>query len=249
MKQLRDPGVLSAVSIAAMPVTRRTLLGSAASGLATIITSDAYARRADESKVTLASIDRIRPSQGAVGMREVAAKTTDLIERARKPDKLAKFLIKEALPVVVGPGGNLHLIDHHHLGRALWDAKRTQVHVETVADLTPLAPPAFWAEMTRRGYLHPFDENGMRLDVARLPKHVKDLGDDVYRSLAGAVRNAGGYAKSDALFAEFKWADFLRSRIAKPLVQSNFNGALAQAMIIAKASEASALPGFAGQRS
>lgn len=208
--------------------------------------SAAQARTSDPAKVVVTRFDLVRPSQGAVGMREVAAKTADVLDRARKPDKFARFLIKEALPVVKGPGGGLHLIDHHHLGRALWDAKRKDVHVEIVADLSDRAQIAFWGEMDKRGWLHAYDAEGRFVGPDQLPRHLKDMGDDPYRSLAGAVRDAGGYGKTDAPFAEFKWADFFRSRITRSLVAKDFDSAARQAARLAASADAAGLPGFRG---
>ncbi len=225
-------------------IDRRALfLGAAATCFGAMPT---LARKADPAKVTVVSFDLVRPSQGAVGMREVGRKTDEVRDRARKPDKFARFLVKEALPVVKGPGGGLHLIDHHHLGRALWDAKQPNVHVETVADLSGLAPAAFWAEMDKRGWLHAYDTEGRAVGVERLPRHLKDMGDDAYRSLAGSVRDAGGYGKTEVPFAEFKWAEFFRVRISRSLLAKDFNSAVKQAMGLASGVEAAGLPGFKG---
>ena len=221
---------------------RGVLVGLAAFGLA----APAIARRSDETRVSIVSFDLLRPSQGAVGMREVATKTAEIIERARKPDKLEKFLTKEALPVVKGPGGGLHIIDHHHLGRSLWDSKRPNVHVELMADLSTLAVPAFWTEMDKRGWLHAYDAKGVFLGPDKLPRHLKDMGDDVYRSLAGAVRRSGGYDKSDVPFAEFKWADFFRTQLPLSTVERDFDGAVKAALNLAQTAKAVALPGFNG---
>lgn len=206
----------------------------------------ALARVADPQRVTRVSIEHLRPSQGAVGMREVALKVAEVERRARKPDKLAVFLAKEALPVIKGPGGGLHLIDHHHLARALWEARQREVLVEVVADLSNLPPATFFAEMEERGWLHPFDAEGRRLGPENLPGHVKDMGDDVYRALAGAVRKAGGYGKSQVPFAEFKWADFFRGRIQRALVSKDFDAAVKQALRLAAGADAAGLPGYLG---
>jgi hypothetical protein len=55
-----------------------------------------------------------------------------------------------------------------------------------------------------------------------MPKTVFDLTDDPFRSLAGALKRTGGYAKDKAPFSEFRWADFLRNRIARPTVEFDF---------------------------
>lgn len=229
-----------------MSIDRRQLL-SGASAL-WLCRAPAFARDADPARVTIATFDVVRPSQGAVGMREVATKTADVRRRSGKPDKLARFLVKEALPVVKGPDGALHLVDHHHLGRALWDLGRPSVHVEHIADLSALPQPAFWSEMDRRGWLHAFDADGRPVEPERLPHHLKDMADDVYRSLAGAVRDAGGYGKTQTPFAEFKWADFLRARIDRALVARDYGRAVNQAIDLARTPQAAALPGFAGRQ-
>ena len=229
-------------------VNRRSILTGSAGAVFAAFAMPALARRADESKVTIASFELLRPSQGAVGMREVAIKTADVIDRARKPEKLAKFLLKEALPVVRGPDGGLHLIDHHHLGRALWEAKHRDAHVETMADLSKLAADTFWAEMDKRGWLHAYDATGKFVGPDKLPRHLKDMGDDIYRSLAGAIRDAGAYEKSQVPFAEFKWADFLRTHIIRSAVDRNFDAAVAQAKLLARTPEAATLPGFLGAK-
>jgi len=56
---------------------------------------------------------------------------------------------------------------------------------------------------------------GRRRDYADIPKAVSDLVGDPFRSLAGELRLAGGYAKDTTPFSEFLWADFLRRRSAR----------------------------------
>ena len=228
-------------------VDRRQVLGGATALVLGPLAAPALARRSDESKVVVSGFNVLRPSQGAVGLREVQAKTADILDRARKPDKLLRFLIKEALPVVKGPTGGLHLIDHHHFGRALWEAKRVQVHVEPVADLSKFEGAAFWSEMDRRGWLHANDAEGKLVGPEKLPLHIKDMADDVYRSLAGSVRDAGGYTKTETPFAEFKWADFFRTRISRSLVSKDFASAAKQALALASTPDAASLPGFVGK--
>ena len=77
-----------------------------------------------------------------------------------------------------------------------------------------------------------------------MPTSVDDLIDDPFRSLAGAVKRAGGYAKDRSPFSEFRWADFLRCQIARELVECDFGRALALAMNLAQSTEAAALPGW-----
>ena len=48
---------------------------------------------------------------------------------------------------------------------------------------------------------------------ASLPLTIKGLKDDPYRSLAGALRRSGAYAKDWTPFSEFRWANYLRERM------------------------------------
>jgi len=70
--------------------------------------------------------------------------------------------------------------------------------------------------------------------------------DDPYRSLAGELRQVGGYAKDTAPFSEFLWADFLRRQVGRKLVETQFDEALKQAMQLAKGPDADYLPGWCG---
>ena len=94
--------------------------------------------------------------------------------------------------------------------------------------------------------MHPFDAKGERRHYSDIPKSVTGLVDDPFRSLAGELRRAGGFAKDTAPFSEFLWADFLRRRIKRKLVESDFEHALEKAMQLAKSENAGYLPGWCG---
>ena len=70
--------------------------------------------------------------------------------------------------------------------------------------------------------------------------------DDPYRSLAGELRNLGGFAKDSTPFSEFLWADFLRPRIKAKAIKADFSAALAEALTLAKTGDADYLPGWCG---
>lgn len=186
----------------------------------------------------------LRPTQMTVGLIEVARKRTDwsLREAHEKPD----FLGRHMMPVVIGPRDRRWLIDHHHLARALHDEGVTHVLVSVVADLSHLKTEAFLTFMDNRNWLHPFDAEGRRRDYDDIPKHIAKLRDDPYRSLAGAVRRAGGYAKVETPYAEFLWADFLRRRIKAVKLEKDFESAVTRAVAVARSEEAAHLPGWAG---
>ena len=94
--------------------------------------------------------------------------------------------------------------------------------------------------------MHPFDDSGQRRTYADIPKALTDLVDDPFRSLAGELRRAGGYAKDTTPFAEFLWADFLRRRIKRKSVETDFSQPFEKALELAKSKEADFLPGWCG---
>jgi hypothetical protein len=189
----------------------------------------------------------LRPTQITVGMREVEAKRLAWRTKlGRDTDKAGEFLGAHAVPVIQGPKDRRYVIDHHHLCRALHEEGQETVLVNVVADLGALEPEAFWFNLDCRGWTHPFDADGKRRSYEDVPKSIADLVDDPYRSLAGELRFAGGYAKDTTPFSEFLWADFLRRRIKPKIIAADFEAAIAQALGLAKSQEASYLPGWCG---
>ncbi|WP_439599607.1 ParB-like protein [Devosia sp.] len=190
------------------------------------------------------AIAALRPTQMTVGYREVARKRAEWRARtlADEPD----FLGRHMIPVVLGPRGHPWLIDNHHLARALHEEGVAHVLVNIVADLSALERPAFRTFMDNRNWLHPFDAQGRRQPYGAIPKHIAELGDDPYRSLAGELRRAGGYAKDSMPYAEFLWADYLRRHIGAAALGRGFGAAVAAALQLAHTPQASYLLGWAG---
>jgi hypothetical protein len=177
-------------------------------------------------------------------MREVDEKRAQW--RAHATDTKADFLGVHLIPVVLGPKQRPYLIDHHHLARALHDEGVIEVAVTIVSDLSMLAPAAFWVYLDNRSWTHLYDAHGERQSHKALPKHVGGLIDDPYRSLAGALRRAGGFAKETTPFSEFLWADFLRRRIKRKDADARPQEALEEALRLAKSEDAAYLPGWCG---
>ena len=186
----------------------------------------------------------LRPTQITVGMHEVKAKREHWREQGTR--KSEEILGKHMIPVILGPNGRYYVIDHHHLARALHDEGIKDVAITVVADLSTLDRNSFWFVMECRNWTHPYDADGRRRPYNDLPKTVDKLIDDPFRSLAGELRRAGGFAKDTTPFSEFIWADFLRRRIKRKSVDADFERALKKAMTLAKNEEASYLPGWCG---
>ena len=197
-----------------------------------------------EPVLTTVAIVDLRPTQITVGMREVLAKRKHWRETGAK--KGGKFLGKHLIPVILGPNHRHYVVDHHHLARALHDEGVKDVAVAVFANLSGLDRDAFWTVMDNRNWMHPFDDAGRRRHYRDIPKSVTGLVDDPFRSLAGELRRAGGFAKDTTPFSEFLWADFLRRRIKRKAVEKDFDAALDHAVKLAKSEEADYLPGWCG---
>lgn len=197
-----------------------------------------------EPILTLVPIAELRPTQMTVGYREVEEKR----RRSREHDseKKEKFLGSHMIPTLLGPKKRHYVIDHHHLSRALQLEGVEAVLVTVVADLHKLDKDAFWTVCDHKSWAHPYDADGVRQDFKAIPKTVADLADDPFRSLAGELRRAGGFAKDTTPFSEFLWADFLRRNMKAKRVESDFSEALEQALQLAKSQDAGYLPGWCG---
>ncbi len=146
------------------------------------------------------------------------------------------------IPVVIGPKTRYYVTDHHHLARALLEEGVEQILISPLADLRALEKEEFWKFMDNRGWMHPFDADGQRQARTELPKAIADLQDDPYRSLAGELRFAGGYAKDTTPFSEFLWADALRSRVDAKTAKNDPEASLVKALEFAKSPAAGYLP-------
>ena len=194
--------------------------------------------------VTEAALETIRPTQMTVGYAEVLFKR----QQWRALDKSGRhdFIAEHAVPAVIGPKGKHYIVDHHHLGRALLEEGVAQVRLVIWADLSALAKEEFWIVMDHRQWVHPYDARGRRQAFRAVPKILTALADDPYRSLAAAVRMAGGFPKEQTPFAEFLWADFFRRRVSSKLLATDPDAALAAALQLVHDKAAMHLPGWSG---
>ena len=186
----------------------------------------------------------LRPLQLTVGFREVAEKRARWREEHGK--KAARYLGNHMVPVLIGPAGRHYILDSHHTCRALHDEGVEVVLPDVVHDLSKLEPTLFWQVVDMRNLAHLFGAEGQRVGYKELPKTVAGLVDDPFRSLAGRLRRAGGFAKDTSLFSEFQWGGFLRQHIKRKLIEEDFDKALEAAMTLAKSPAAAWLAGWCG---
>jgi hypothetical protein len=195
------------------------------------------------------SLADLHPTQITVGSAEVLIKRNQWAQLKRK--ERDSTLASHWFPAVKGPGTRYFIVDHHHLGVALHEEKIDSVWVMQLDDLSNVVGENFWRLMEFHRWAHPYDETGKRRDYDAIPSKVSKLRNDPYRSLAGFVRNAGGYAKDAAPFAEFLWADFFRPLISAKKLQESDGGPLAadavqEAVALARSPMARSLPGWTG---
>jgi len=180
-----------------------------------------------------------------VGMREVKEKRERWREH-KSEKKRGELLGKHMIPVVLGPDEHYYVVDHHHLARALHDEGVKDILVTVIGDLSMVERDAFWGVMDNKRWVYPYDAKGERRHFKDLPKAVPGLKDDPFRSLAGELRRAGGFAKDTTPFSEFLWADFLRRKMSRKSVDENFSRSMEKALAFAKSKDAVYLPGWCG---
>lgn len=187
-------------------------------------------------------IDDLRPTQLTLGLEDVA-------RRAKKmallgASELNVLLKKKSIPYVVGPKKEIYIVDHHHLCRALWtiDKKRALLG-EELADWSDLDNKQFWKKMDSSGYCWAIDSHGHRRSYSAIPKHIRELTDNVWRSLARAVRGRA-FTNQDTPFQEFIWGDYFRTFMSERLIKQDFELAQKVATSISHLKEAEDLPGF-----
>ncbi|MEO6986175.1 MAG: ParB-like protein [Paralcaligenes sp.] len=191
-----------------------------------------------------AKLDTLMPTQMTVGKIEVAIKRKEWAKLGKKARSVA--LASHWFPSVLGADGRHYIVDHHHFGVALLEEDVKTVSLMVLKDLSWLTPASFWLVMEHHQWVHPYDSIGMRRSFDLIPTHLEQMRDDPYRSLAGRLRSAGGYAKDVTPYSEFLWADFFRTRIASERLAQHFSKALATALKLAHSKEARYLPGWSG---
>ena len=194
-------------------------------------------------------VSDLRPTQMTVGMAEVGVKRSQWAQlKSKERDKL---LLSHWFPAVKGPKGRFFIVDHHHLGQALVQEDVKSVWLMQLADFSTLELGMFWRVMEFHHWAHPYDEKGERREFSAIPKQLTQLKDDPYRSLAGEVRRAGGYAKDAEPYTEFLWADYFRPLFRKTDLRSNGGQGLPETLVteavaLARNPKAQFLPGWSG---
>jgi hypothetical protein len=219
---------------------------------------DAKSTKGDICICNLADLHPTQPSVGMVEVRKKAQKLQDEIGRRSEPDFL-KYVLKhdKQEPVIVGPNGIFYITDHHHMARALYEVGASETYCEIIDNLSNVNPDEFWIRLERNNELYLGDQNGNPIARNEIPAAVKDMSNDPFRSLAGAVRESCGFEKdahgsSGEDYLEFQWADYFRTHwaqtgIATKDIDLNFDSAVNAALNLAAQKQAASLPGYTGK--
>jgi hypothetical protein len=188
----------------------------------------------------------LKPTQFAVGMLEIDEKIKLVSSYSKKERKT--FISDNIVPVIRAPGGELYVVDKHHFLCVCYHVGIKKVHVKIVKDLSKreISYSQFWKWMMKTRNSYPYCQfgEGPRKPYY-LPRDVRGLADDPYRSLAWFVRKSGAFENSEKNFAEFKWANFFRKK--KFLDReglAGFKKAAERAIQLAQSKEARKLPGY-----
>jgi autotransporter-associated beta strand protein len=136
------------------------------------------------------SVDSILPTQLNEGYAEIDAKAAayDLFSSLAQVEA---DLLGDVEPVVIGPGGQLYLLDGHHTFTALidsvWGASNPTVYVNVIANYSNLTTSEFYATMQANNFLLPLN-NGTAETVndttgSPLPTSLTGLTNNPYRGL------------------------------------------------------------------
>lgn len=185
----------------------------------------------------------LHPTQVCFGLEEVENKVKRMSRM--KPKGLQKYLKTRIVPVVIGPGKKLYLIDHHHLARACWEMGHKHIQVKIIADYSKLDLQLFWRRMEARHWVYPYDQSGEKVSVMyHIPDDIRGLADDPFRSLAWMVREKNGFAKVDTPFSEFRWGNFFRNVMTVHPRVEGYDACVKEALKLCKTKAAKTLPGY-----
>jgi hypothetical protein len=204
-------------------------------------------------KVKLSSLV---PTQSSVGIHQVQMKAKKI--QNMKDHVVKQYLHDRPVPVVTDRNGKFYLIDRHHLCSAciLIDIKKVKIIL--VADFSDTKnDEEFWDRMYENKYVLLQDSHGILITYDMLPKTLKELSNDPYRSLAGLVRDAGIIKKVNIPFSEFTWAAFFRKHFEEEVVNEMISDKTEQhssqlssfktAIRLAQSDYAKDIPGYIGK--
>jgi hypothetical protein len=180
--------------------------------------------------IVLATLQKKYPSPDAGQKKQIAA-----LEKSLKED---------------GDLPTIWLIDGHHLSTVFSELGYKFILGKVAYNYSNLSFDEFeqnmiqnklaWLQYYKSGAAQP-TKIGL-IDLAG--KSPADLGDDPFRSLAWAVKAAGGIKESDAPFQQFYWSDFFRKLFTEAQLKKDWEGCVKKATDLAHSDAAKDLIGY-----
>ncbi|MBF0162835.1 MAG: ParB/Srx family N-terminal domain-containing protein [Magnetococcales bacterium] len=150
-------------------------------------------------------VAKARPTQFSIGLVSVDCKKRQ-VEETFASGRMDDFLRQEGrlVPVVIGPGDELFITDHHHLSTAVWRAdipeESKHVYGYILQDWSEKHPDLFWREMIENNLTWLYDDKGDGpLNPHLLPRSIGHILNDPYRTLSRWLRDCGCYTKDSGL--------------------------------------------------
>jgi len=145
--------------------------------------------------------ERVKPTQVYIG--KVEMECTKAKIEGKSSSGLKNLLYDNEVPTVVGPNGTFYITDHHHFATALFQAfldfKRPMIHRVLYAciqaDYSTQTQPRFWQTMVQQNLVFLQNEYGMNVSVDSLPKNLKGMVDNPYRTLSTWLRSSHAFIK------------------------------------------------------
>ncbi|BBU33538.1 hypothetical protein BTHE68_72720 (plasmid) [Burkholderia sp. THE68] len=190
-------------------------------------------------------IDQLHPTQMTHGERQIRQKAAAF--RDLSAHDVAMAIAEKPIAIVLGPGGEPYVIDHHHVACALARIGVKEMPFMLVEDLSGLSIAQFWLTLENNAWVYPYDANARRIAFRDMPVHIWDAVNDEFRSLAAFVRDAGGYEKTEVPLADFRWANLFRAYFAQPVDDAQFDALIGRACDLARSDAGAGLPGFIGE--
>ncbi|HXC29440.1 MAG TPA: ParB-like protein, partial [Stellaceae bacterium] len=152
-------------------------------------TADAGSIEAGPLALFTVPVASIMPTQQNEGFTEVDAKAAGY-DQFTTLAEVENDLLGDVEPVVIGPNGQLYLLDGHHTFTALldsvWGAQNPTVYVNVIANFSGLSQSEFLATMQSDEFLLPLND-GVPEPVSDLPTSLTGLTSDVYRGLEYSI--------------------------------------------------------------
>jgi hypothetical protein len=188
----------------------------------------------------------LRPSQFSLGGCEVRYHVGRYGKKISDKNTVFEDEDPDRIQVVLAPDGDVYIVDGHHHLAALDELGVKRVRVAVMKDWSRLPNmDVFWEKMANHQWVYLRDEKGKQRSVRDLPESLHAMADDPFRSIAWLVRKSGGYDKTDIPFAEFRWAEYFRSRIPlRSSANSSLRRAVQTGIELARQTSAEALPGY-----